>query len=121
MVVKRKAKKTNTNKQYSSLLPEIIESSGNFLNNVKHPIFVTIIASMVFLGYVMHRYYGVAVKMLLDTDKKIHVEEQQNVLLKHQNEALDTQNILLGQQNKLLDELNKKGFTVKKSFNDKNY
>lgn len=121
MVKKKPVRKTRITKaidekEYQALIPQIIEASGNFLNNVKNPLFVGFVIVVIAAAFFLHKYFGVIVNMRSDMSTQNQLTLKRNVLEKEQNELLKKQNDLIVQQNKSLDDLNKKGFKFNKDF-----
>jgi cell division protein FtsB len=121
MVKKKTARRTRAtkivdDKEYQALIPQIIEASGNFLNNVKNPFFVGFVIVVLAGAFFLHKYFGVIVNMRSDMSTQNQITIKRNVLEKEQNELLKKQNDLIQQQNKSLDDLSKKGFKLNKDF-----
>jgi len=112
---KPRAAKIIDDKDYQALIPQIIEASGNFLNNVKNPFFVGFVIVVIAGAFFLHKYFGVIVTMRTDMSVQNQLTLKRNILEKEQNELLKKQNELIEQQNKSLESLNKKGFKFGKT------
>jgi nucleoside permease NupC len=73
---KRKVKREEQNTQYSSIIPQIIQSFGNFLNNVKNPWLVIAVLLIICGGILIHELISI---------KSSYSE--QNELLKKENQS----------------------------------
>lgn len=80
-----------TEDRYTSATAEIIEASGNFINSIRNPSFVLLVAVLIGFGYLFYR----AVDELIDI--KVAIAEQ-NVLVAQQNVLLIQQNKELGKK-----------------------
>lgn len=80
--------------KYQSPIAQIIESAGNFVNNVKERWFVIVILLILTFSFLAYKYLDIATKNL-----------EANLLIK---KALYEQNDLVAKQNYLLDGIPKK-------------
>lgn len=96
MVPRKKGRKKShseivrSEKNYQGTIPQIIEASGNFLNNVKKPFFVWGVLALGVLAFALHLWTS-RISTLYD------VLAQQNVLTEKNNELRAQQNDLLKQ------------------------
>lgn len=72
--LKKKKKNSTDTSNYSSIIPQIIESFGNFLNNVKNPWLVIAVLLIICGGILIHELIGIQ-----------STYSEQNELLKKEN------------------------------------
>jgi len=57
--------------KYSNMIPQTIESSGNFINNVKNPSFVLAVLMLVGFGYLIYVITNTQVNLLINSNTQL--------------------------------------------------
>lgn len=72
--------------EYHSPIAETVEASGNFINNVKNPLFVIVIILILFLGIVLYNASILSEKLVTSLqDIKSAVEKNNDLVIQGNN------------------------------------